>query len=167
MASIRVRPAEEIEGLTSAALLAHRNTVLALLPNAEVEHVGATAVPGAVTKGDLDLLARVTEADFSTAIEILSRRYAVHQPHNWTSTLASFKDPTASEPEVGVQLVVSGSPDDRMFGPFRDALIHDPALLAEYNALKQSLDGSDYDYYTEQKAEFIERVLRAINGPDG
>jgi GrpB-like predicted nucleotidyltransferase (UPF0157 family) len=128
--------------------------------------VGATAVPGALTKGDVDVLVRVSVADFSAAIEILRGRYAVHQPHNWTSTLASFKDPTASDPEVGVQLVVSGSSDDRLFGPFRDALIRDSNLLAQYNALKRQLDGADYDRYTERKAEFIERVLRAIHHPD-
>lgn len=165
VAPIRIRPAEDIEDLTSAAFASHRKTVMALLPNADVEQVGATAVPGALTKGDVDVLVRVSEADFSAAIEILRSRYTVHQPHNWTSTLASFKDPTASDPEVGVQLVVSGSSDDCLFGPFRDALIRDANLLAEYNGLKKRLDGADYDRYTERKAKFIERVLCAIQRP--
>jgi GrpB-like predicted nucleotidyltransferase (UPF0157 family) len=164
-AGIRIRPSEEIEDLTSVVFAAHRARVLALLPNAVVEEVGATAVTGALTKGDLDVLVRVSEPDFSAAIEILGRRYAVHQPHNWTSTLASFKDEAASEPEVGVQLVVCSSSDDRLFGPFRDALIRDSDLLAQYNALKRRLDGADYDRYTERKAEFIERVLREIDTP--
>jgi GrpB-like predicted nucleotidyltransferase (UPF0157 family) len=118
-----------------------------------------------LTKGDLDLVVRVDEATFPTAIGMLNTHYAVHQPANWTQTLASFRDPTSGRPEVGIQLVVMGSPDDRLFGPFRDALIGDPALLAEYNELKRRLDGMDYEQYTEQKGEFVERVLREIDDP--
>ncbi len=165
MASIRIRPAAELEEETRAAFELHRQLVLVLLPEAEVEHVGSTAVPGALTKGDLDLVVRVDQAAFPTAIGMLSSHYAVHQPRNWTPTLASFKDPSSSQPEVGIQLVVAGSAGDRLFGPFRDALIRDPALLAEYNALKRGLDGADYEAYTERKGEFVERVLRELGRP--
>lgn len=141
--------------------------MLGLLPGAEVEHVGATAVPGALTKGDVDLLVRVGEADFPAAVDVLSHRYAIHQPHNWTPTLASFKAQEPAELEVGVQLVVAGSDADGFFGPFRDALINTPALLAEYNHLKQRLDGVDYERYTERKGEFVQQVLRDLNArPD-
>jgi GrpB-like predicted nucleotidyltransferase (UPF0157 family) len=165
MGPVRIRPAADTRELATATFDAHRRRVLSLLPDAEVEHVGSTAVPGALTKGDVDLLVRVSAARFARAAEILGEHYAIHQPQNWSSGLASFKDPTAQEPPVGVQLVVAGSATDAFFGPFRDALIGDPALLAEYNRLKQSLDGVDYDRYTEAKGEFVERVLREINDP--
>ena len=110
--------------------------MLALLPDAEVEHVGSTAVPGALTKGDVDLLAHVVADAFPTAVDLLADHYAVHQPQNWTSSLASFKDAGGTEPPVGIQLVVGGCADDALFGPFRDPLINEPALLAQYNALK-------------------------------
>jgi GrpB-like predicted nucleotidyltransferase (UPF0157 family) len=167
MASIRIRPAAELEELTSAALELHGQLVRVLLPNATVEHIGATAVPGALTKGDLDLLVRVEQGEFSAAVGILSTHYAVHQPSNWTGTLASFRDPTSNDPDVGIQLVAAGSPDDRLFGPFRDALIRDAGLLERYNALKLSLDGSDYELYTERKGSFIEHVLREIRRSNG
>jgi GrpB-like predicted nucleotidyltransferase (UPF0157 family) len=134
--------------------------VITLLPDAEVEHVGATALPGALTKGDVDLVVRVSERDFADAVSILRTRYVVHQPHNWTRTLASFTAPDASDPPVGVQLVVASSDADGFFGPFRDALINDSALLAKYNELKLNLDGLDYESYTERKGEFVESVLR-------
>jgi hypothetical protein len=35
--------------------------------------------------------------------------------------------------------------------------------LAEYNELKLRLDGLEYDRYTEQKGQFIERVLRDLS----
>jgi GrpB-like predicted nucleotidyltransferase (UPF0157 family) len=160
---VRIRPAEDVRDLAEAVFAQHRRAVLALLPHADVEQVGATAVPGALTKGDVDLLVRVSEPDFASAVEVLSRRYAIHQPHNWTPTLASFKAPNTAGLGVGIQLVVAGSDADGFFGPFRDALIASPALLAEYNQLKLRLDGLEYERYTEQKGEFIERVLRDLS----
>jgi GrpB-like predicted nucleotidyltransferase (UPF0157 family) len=147
-----------------AAFAEHRRRVLELLPEAEVEHVGSTAIRGALTKGDLDLLVRVEPGDFDAAVAGLRGLYAVDQPENWTATFASFADPQAADPPVGVQLAVAGSADDALFAPFRDALVGDPALLAEYNALKLRSDGEDYDRYTDVKAEFVKRVLASL-GP--
>ena len=137
--------------------------MLELVPGAEVEHVGATAVPGALTKGDVDIAVRVGKPQFSAAVDALSSRYAIHQPHNWTPTLASFTEPDPGELPVGIQLVVAGSDADQFFGPFRDALINSHALLTEYNELKLRLDGLEYERYTEAKAQFVERVLRELN----
>jgi len=167
MKTIRIVRAAHIEGATEAVYEACRSDVLELLPRAEIEHVGSTAIPAALTKGDVDVLVRVSRGEFAAAIEVLKRRYAVHQRHNWTTTLASFRDPQATEPEVGIQLVVAGSHDDRMFVVFRDALVRDPSLLAEYNALKRRLDGADYENYTAIKGEFVERVLDALGPRDG
>ena len=36
-------------------------------PSAEIRHVGATAIPGCLTKGDLDVAVRVERADFAPA----------------------------------------------------------------------------------------------------
>jgi GrpB-like predicted nucleotidyltransferase (UPF0157 family) len=160
---VRIRRADGVHDIAEAVVEAHRRVVLELVPGAEVEHVGATAVPGALTKGDVDVLVRVGEPEFPAAVEALSHRYAIHQAHNWTPALASFADPDAADPPVGIQLVVRGSEPDRFFGPFRDALIGSDALLAEYNELKLRLDGLEYERYTELKGQFIERVLSEQN----
>jgi GrpB-like predicted nucleotidyltransferase (UPF0157 family) len=144
------------------AFATHRARILELLPRAHVEHVGSTAIPGALTKGDLDLLVRVDPGDFDAAVAGLRGLYAVDQPENWSPTFASFADPATREPRVGVQLIVAGSADEALFGPFRDALINDPELLAEYNALKLRNDGEDYERYTDVKAAFVERVLSRL-----
>ena len=163
MAVVQIRRAADLHGLAAAAVCAHRTSVLELVPGAEVEHVGATAVPGALTKGDVDVLVRVGEADFSAAADALAMRYAVHQLQNWSPSLASFTATDAGELPVGIQLVVRDSAADRCFGPFRDALINSQTLLAEYNELKLSLDGLEYESYTDQKGQFVERVLRELN----
>jgi GrpB-like predicted nucleotidyltransferase (UPF0157 family) len=162
--AVRIRPEAEIRAAVQAAFVEHRRRVLELLPQAEVEHVGSTAIRGALTKGDLDLLVRVKPGDFDAAVAGLRSLYVVEQWENWTATFASFAYPQAADPPVGVQLAVAGSADEALFGPFRDALVADPALLAEYNALKLQHDGEDYERYTDVKAEFIKRVLASL-GP--
>jgi GrpB-like predicted nucleotidyltransferase (UPF0157 family) len=159
MGAIRIRPAEDIEQAAREAYDEHRARIAELLPDAQIEHVGATSVPGALTKGDVDLLVRVAAGELDAAAAALGALYAVHQEENWTPTFASFVDPDPPGLPVGIQLAASGSAEDALFGPFRDALIRDPALLEEYNALKLRLDGEQYDRYTEEKAAFIERVL--------
>jgi GrpB-like predicted nucleotidyltransferase (UPF0157 family) len=154
---IRIRPGGEVPA--EAALSPHRARIARLLPKAELVHVGSTAVPGALTKGDVDLMVRVPADALEPAVRALASAYSVHQPENWTPTYASFIDPKATDPPVGVQLVVAGSKDEALFEPFVAALRGDPALLAEYNALKRRLDGSDYERYTREKGEFIERVM--------
>ena len=159
MPVVRIRPADEPRTAVAVAIAAHSARIAAALPAVEIEHVGSTAIPGALTKGDLDLLVRVPAARFEAAVTALRALYAIHQPENWTPTYASFADRDAQDPPVGVQLAVAGSADDARFAPFRDALIADPALLAQYNALKRSLDGAEYERYTALKGAFVERVL--------
>ena len=157
--AVSIRPAAEIRAAVEAAFGAHSARIADALPAAEIEHVGSTAIPGALTKGDLDLLVRVPAARFEAAVAALRDLYAIHQPENWTPTYASFADARSHDPPVGVQLTVAGSADDALFAPFRDALIADPELLAQYNALKRSLDGAEYERYTAAKGSFVERVL--------
>jgi GrpB-like predicted nucleotidyltransferase (UPF0157 family) len=162
MVPVRIRPEQEIRDAVAAAFEAHRTRLRARLPEAEMEHVGSTSIPGALTKGDLDLLVRVGAAEFDAAVRMVRGMYDVHQPENWTPSYASFVDPEATYPPVGVQVVVRGSDDDRLFGPFREAMIADPALLAAYNRFKLEHDGEDYERYTDAKAVFVEQVLRGV-----
>jgi GrpB-like predicted nucleotidyltransferase (UPF0157 family) len=162
MAPVRIRPEEQIRDAVVAAFEAHATRFRARLPVAEIEHVGSTSIPGALTKGDLDLLVRVEATEFDAAVRTARDVYDVHQPENWTRTYASFVDPEATDPPVGVQVVVRGSGDDRPFGPFRGAMIADPGLLAAYNRFKLEHDGEGYERYTEAKGVFVEQVLRGV-----
>jgi len=152
----------EIHEAADAAAAEHRRRILARLPGAEIHHVGATAVPGALTKGDVDLAVRVEREELAPTQAELGVLYAIHQPENWTPTYASFIDPEASDPPVGVQLVVRDSPDDLLFVALRDLLRSDPDLLAAYNAFKREHEGTSYAVYTEAKERFWEPVLARL-----
>lgn len=125
--------------------------------SAEVEHVGATAIPDALTKGDLDIAVRVNAADFATALSVIEAHHRPNLRSVRDETFAAFEGEAASLP-FGVQLVVKGSRLD-LFTGFRDALIADPQLVERYNALKQRHDGGDMALYREAKAAFVKEVL--------
>jgi GrpB-like predicted nucleotidyltransferase (UPF0157 family) len=135
----------------------HRGRLAMLLPGADVQEIGATTVPGSITKGDLDLLVRVPGSDFASARGTLGEAYAIHQLDNWTPTFASFKA-AAREPGVGVHLVAEGSETDLLLLGSRDALLADPALLERYNALKREHEGADPETYLLAKAAFFESL---------
>src|SRR2546423_1298093 len=83
-----------------------------LVPCAEFHHIGATAIPGSITKGDVDVLLRVAPQDFSTSVDSLRQRFGINQPENWTDVFASFTDGCSFPFPLGVQLVVKDSEAD-------------------------------------------------------
>ena len=142
----------------SRLFLAVRDQLESVLPpGAMIEHVGATAVPGCETKGDLDIAIRVPADDFAACRALLSERYADNPGSIRTSSFAAFVD-EAARPPLGIQLVVVGSEFD-VFSAFRDRLVADPALVLRYNALKRSYQGRSADDYRRAKGEFMDAVL--------
>jgi GrpB-like predicted nucleotidyltransferase (UPF0157 family) len=164
---MRLRPESEFRPAVAAAIQQHSAAIQALLPDAEIEHIGSTAVPGALTKGDLDLLVRVPSSRFAEAIDAVRRHYEIHQPQNWTTVFASFKSEPEGEIPIGIQLVVAGGLDDRLFVGWRERLSTDRALLESYNELKLTHECSDPEAYLEAKAKFIEAILGDGMGSEG
>jgi GrpB-like predicted nucleotidyltransferase (UPF0157 family) len=142
----------------AAAFERYQARLLALLPQAEIQHIGSTAIPGALTKGDLDIVVRVSQTEFDAAEAALATHYERNTGSTRTASFASFKDDSA-DPPLGIQLVVRGSALDD-FCAFRDFLATHPAYLTEYNQLKQAAHGQAMDTYREQKSRFVERILR-------
>ena len=132
----------------------------AMLPaSAQLRHVGATAVPGCLTKGDLDIVVRVPAADFADAEQMLAARYARNSGSLRTETFASFED-AGTSPHLGIQLAVIDGPED-FFHLFADALLSDRRRIDGYNALKRTFDGKPMDEYRDAKGTFVAKVLSA------
>ncbi len=139
-----------------------RPRLAAVLPSeAVIEHVGATAVSGCLTKGDLDISVQVGPQAFAAADLALSGLFERNAGSVRTDSFSAFKCDDV-RPPVGIQLVVRGAPLD-VFVRFRDCLRADPALIERYNALKRSHEGADMSAYRAAKAAFIAAVL----GPPG
>jgi len=153
------RAREEAQQLFEAV----SQSLAAVLPrDADVRHVGATALPGCLTKGDLDIVVRVSAKDFTDADSVLASRFARNSGSIRTESFSAFED-ALSRPHLGIQLVAIDGPFD-FFHQFTEALRGSPQLLEEYNALKRSYEGADMALYRTGKDAFVERVLADSEG---
>jgi GrpB-like predicted nucleotidyltransferase (UPF0157 family) len=132
-----------------------------LPPSADIRHIGATAVAGCLTKGDLDIVVRIAAEDFSAADAALAARFARNVGSKRTASFASFED-AATSPHLGIQLTVVGGEDD-YFHLFVDALGRNPELVAQYNALKRDFVGQPMQVYREAKSAFVTAVLARLD----
>ena len=135
-----------------------------------VDHIGSTSVPGLLAKDVLDV--QVVVPDLGVAGELaddLAQAGLVRRYGEWwdsaadggrlPKTFAANADP---ERAVNCHVRPEGSPAWREVLTFRDRLRADPALAAEYAALKQRLAAAPHaslDAYAEAKTPFVRRVL--------
>ena len=151
----------DMEAAREAADRLFEETVRSLRPvlpeTAEIHHVGATAIPGCLTKGDLDMVVRVAASDFRTADRALGARYVRNTGSVRTETFSAFEQ-RESVPPLGIQLTAKGGEQD-FFHLFIARLLADPALVARYNALKRRFEGKPMDVYRAAKSDFICQVL--------
>ncbi len=124
---------------------------------AEILHVGATAIPGCLTKGDLDIAVRVPVQCFSESDGALASLFTRNAGSIQTEVFSAFEDETRS-PHLGIQLVTMNSSFD-VFHLFTKALRNSPRLLEEYNALKREFEGMEMGAYRKAKDDFVTRVL--------
>ncbi|HEU4562245.1 MAG TPA: GrpB family protein [Longimicrobium sp.] len=130
--------------------------------SADIQHVGSTAIPGSLTKGDLDVQVRVAGSEYSEAKEKLSEIYAVNPGGFASEDAISFED-YSTQPPLGVHLTVIGGTADIQW-KFRDLLIESADLREQYDRLKRQFEGGSMERYREAKAEFVSRVLQSSGG---
>lgn len=134
-----------------------------LPPDCDIRHIGATAIRGLMTKGDIDLVVRVkSAADFEDARARLSGILDLNEGSLQNDTLASFVTKRDGF-DIGVQLVLRSSPYDT-FHALVDILTAEPVLRDEYTALKSRHQGGDMDAYRTEKSAWIENVLNTHKG---
>lgn len=153
------RPSSDFKEKANRLFLKQKERIARVAPSTDIQHIGGTAIPGLLTKGDLDINVRVEQSSFSSAIEELKKMYAVNQSENWTQAFASFKDDNSFPMPLGVQLTVIGSPGDH-FVKHRDLLLGSPALVEEFNEVKSAFEAEGVDEYRAAKAAFLEKMVR-------
>jgi GrpB-like predicted nucleotidyltransferase (UPF0157 family) len=173
MQPVPLKPVSEYAPVVERMLGLVCPQLCALLPDAEVHHIGATSVPRCVTKGDVDLLLRVRPSCFPATVELLKSHFAIKQPENWTPEFASFGDDTSHELPLGVQVVVRESNTDYLLF-LRDYLCCHEEALREYNRLKMAHAVEGPEGYWRAKNQFFEKLLalrdagehRSLRTPD-
>jgi GrpB-like predicted nucleotidyltransferase (UPF0157 family)/GNAT superfamily N-acetyltransferase len=153
---IELRPVEDLASDIDAVLADLRRELAALAPGVVVEHIGATAMPDGLTKGDFDVNLRVDQERFDHVVTALSTRFDVAQPENWTATYASFSDTCRGVP-VGIQVTAEGSDDDFPV-MLRDLMRADPELRHQYDAMKRANAPRGRNAYWRAKDEFFHRL---------
>jgi GrpB-like predicted nucleotidyltransferase (UPF0157 family) len=156
METVHFVKSEEISEKINALFDAEKTKLSELFPQADIQHIGGTSVPGTISKGDLDINVRVEQAEFEATIEKLKTIYEINQPDNWTAGFASFKDDSR---DIGIQITVIGSQDD-CFVDQRDYLRANPEKVIELNQLKERFNGKSMDEYRKEKGIFFEGLTK-------
>jgi GrpB-like predicted nucleotidyltransferase (UPF0157 family) len=139
--------------------LVHKQIIKERIPEADVQHVGSTAVPNSLTKGDLDIQVRVTPDQFPKAAQLLTALYQLNEGSGKTECFRAFKD-DSTDPPLGVQLTIIDSEYD-FFWKFRDILLMNDAYRKEYDELKRKFEGKEMDDYREAKNEFFQKLMNS------
>lgn len=139
------------------SFVSERHTISSLIPHAVVEHIGSTAIHGAMTKGDLDILVSVDASSMAEADRVLSERYARNEASGRSETFSAFVNDSGRF-AVGIQLVATGSEDDLDFRVVQAELSR-PQILAKYNELKRRFEGRSAKAYRTAKDDFIRQIL--------
>jgi GrpB-like predicted nucleotidyltransferase (UPF0157 family) len=126
-------------------------------PRADIEHVGASSIPGANTKGDLDISVQTNEKDFAPTVEKMKTIANIHHPELWAKDFAIFST-FDGETKVDIMVIVKDSDYDT-FTKVRDALSADPQLVEEYNSIKAKHVPRTPEYYFA-KRDFFNRILK-------
>ena len=132
----------------------------AILPDARIEHVGSSAIPGAYSRGGVDICVAAPRGAFDEALGVLCEagyvQRALDAGDHRRATLAAAH----GDVPLTLRLIESGSAHESPMR-LRDALRADPTLLARYNALKIAAGPSGAAAYADAKARFIANVLGA------
>lgn len=143
----RARAAEFAERIHAAA------------PDAHVEHIGSTSIPGIRAKDMVDLLVGVSRDRIGAARSALEGIGFVlegdRSDHAWLC------HPSPGNRQVIVHVVELGGRQWERRMRFRDALREDERLAGEYEELKVALasSGIGLDEYTQRKTDFVRAVL--------
>jgi GrpB-like predicted nucleotidyltransferase (UPF0157 family) len=122
------------------------------LPEADIQHVGSCAVPGALAKFDIDIQIRVKSAHFNKVVGVMENNFFLKHQELWTDEFAIFKK--NSEPPFDYMVTVIDSRYDDFF-KVRDFFLANPEMLQEYNKLKKECEGKIYSEYRDAKKAFL------------
>ncbi len=138
----------------------YQKDISTLLPFAKIEHIGSSAIPNAISKGDLDIYIEVMPEQFEFAIEQLKTLNFIEKQNILrTDELCMLE--SLNNDDVAFQVVVAGSVFT-FFLTFRNKLIDSPLSVKEYNQLKLECSHLDHDQYRTIKSDFINRVLNHL-----
>jgi GrpB-like predicted nucleotidyltransferase (UPF0157 family) len=128
------------------------------------QHIGSTAVPGLAAKPIIDILMGVQSKPERTAV-CRGLQLLGYEAHGEKGVPGRLFFSCGTPSRFHLHLVQLTGPIWKGHILFRDSLIADPALAAQYETLKRDLARrfpADRDSYTRGKAFFIEKTLAEV-----
>ena len=160
--AITVLAPRQYQDLATAAYEDAELLLTAILPDARIAHVGASAIPGAYSRGGVDVCVAVPRDAFDEALGVLGEAgyvFVLRSQDDAVDRRAVLAAPYSTVP-LKLQLIESGSRHEALVA-VRDALRCNPALLARYNALKIEVGPQGGVAYGAAKARFFAEVAGA------
>ena len=159
-AVVAVLAPRHYQDLATAAYEDAELLLSAILPDARIEHVGASAIPGAYSRGGVDICVAVPRDAFDESLGVLCEAgYVARSQDDGADRRAALVVPHG-DLTLTLQLIESGSGHESLMR-FRDALRSDATLLARYNAIKIEAGPQGAAVYAGAKARFVADVLAA------
>ena len=156
---ITVLAPHQYQDLANAAYEDAELLLSSILPDARIEHVGASAIPGTYSRGGVDVCVAVPRGSFDEALGVLCEAGYVAQSLDDADDRHAALVAAHGDVALTLRLIESGSRHEALMR-FRDALRADATLLARYNALKIAAAPQGAGEYADVKAAFIAGVLR-------
>lgn len=148
--------------------------IAAKRPGAVTEHIGSSAVPGLAGKGTVDLLLPTPPEEIPAVTDDLlelgfqRQQVATAFPPTRPMLQGVIRHGDTSF-RVHVHVVPASSPEVTALRGFRDALLADPGLRAEYEELKRSIVGAgtvDSVAFSKAKHAWIVAALERLGLTD-
>ncbi|CAG23167.1 GrpB family protein [Photobacterium profundum] len=152
--------AEQYQASSEELFLRYEREIQKLLPNARVEHVGASSIPSAVSKGDLDIFVGVDAHELENAAQLLMVLGFQEKVDTLRTSELCMLESTSVD-DVALQIVANGS-EFECFLVFRDKLRANVSLVQKYDDLKMSCEGLSQEEYRRKKSAFVEHVLALV-----
>ncbi|MFG1483481.1 GrpB family protein [Halobacteriovorax sp. HFRX-2_2] len=131
------------------------------LVNVRIIHIGASSIPGAVSKGDLDVFVGVDKKDFESSLVTIKNLGYVEKEGTLRTPQLCMMVTDKYNYDVALQVVVNGS-EFEYFIKFRDFMITRPDLVEELNALKRSCSDLNPDDYRAKKSNWVQGILKNL-----
>ena len=149
---------EKYQSEAESTFLKLKDMIFINLPWAKIEHIGSSAIKGAISKGDLDVFVGVPGNKFEESLRLLkSLDFQIKQDTLRNSSLCMLET-QSYDMDTAIQLVELGSSFEN-FLIFRDKLNLRSDLVASYNLMKENCTGKAEEEYRAIKSIFIQKVL--------
>lgn len=144
-------PSESFFKKAAAHFKQEKGKLCKVFPDADIQHVGSSSIPGAWGKFDIDIQIRVHEGQFVDTRDLLALMYYEKHTQLWKQGLGMFEDYSG---EINCMVTIIDSIYDDFY-KLRDYFMCHPAELQAYNKLKKEYHGRRYRLYRAAKQEFL------------